>query len=499
MSNADLKTAMDSLQVRKPLRLPSRTPVFTPPAATLDTNPTKVQDTTQVEIPTQVRDEAKVGKENQVTNETVVKSETPATDLTQVFDLTQVSNATVVTKTAQVASTPSVQNLTSVEMETQVGKPTQLEAIAETDAVNSSATMQRRATEQDSSVMLEAQAEGKLARGYTRVPNAILMRLISGDFTKNEIKLALLIARFTISFQRKKAPLSKAVLERQTGLRGAAILEALSGLVSKGMIEKEKGDQHRPNMLGLILPEGWDTPSKPQGPTQAEITTKVRNPTEVRKTTTAEAGKATEAEVGKPAYLKDIKTIENKNSLSTLPEVLQKYFSELKPAKKRESEWKAFESLLSDYSAEDISDCFTEIQTRGVPVVRDGVESTEHCHSPMAFLSRAIGEILGQIQTKRVKALERAEREQRAAMEQQSKLENESREAAEWAIKDLAFRRAFPTAEDQSNMIAKLCVGTHFRPHTEAGRAIAITRWWEELKNEDQANPPQLDSSQDTI
>ncbi len=75
------------------------------------------------------------------------------------------------------------------------------------------------------------------------------MRLVAGELTRNEIKLTLLIARFTISYQRKKAPLSKNVLERMTGLRGAAILEAVSGLISKGIVEKEQGDQNRPRLV----------------------------------------------------------------------------------------------------------------------------------------------------------------------------------------------------------------------------------------------------------
>jgi hypothetical protein len=168
-------------------------------------------------------------------------------------------------------------------------------------------------------------------------------------------------------------------------------------------------------------------------------------------------------------------------SLSPLPQALKVYFSELKPERKRESEWKAFESLLSDYSAEDISDCFTEIQTRGVVVVRDGVESAERCHSPMAFLSRAIGDVLGQIQTKRLKARERAEREQSMAMEQQKRVETEARGAAEWAQKEKAFLRAFPGEGRQSEALTELCRNLPFRPHSEAGRSFAIAKWWDGL------------------
>ena len=121
----------------------------------------------------------------------------------------------------------------------------------------------RRVTEQDSSVALETRAVEGLEKGYTRIPNPVLMMLVTGNFTRNEIKVALIIARFTISFRRDFAPLSKKVLERQTGLQGAAILEAVAGLVKKGLVQKQQGNQYRPNMLGLVLPEAWDGPDKP--------------------------------------------------------------------------------------------------------------------------------------------------------------------------------------------------------------------------------------------
>ena len=114
------------------------------------------------------------------------------------------------------------------------------------------------ASGQDSSVTLEAQTASKLHHGYTRVPNSFLMRMAAGDLVRSEMQILLLIARFTISFQRRHAPLSKAVLERQSGLRGPAVLQAVSDLLAKGLIEKIPGDQHRPNQLGLAFTDEWD-------------------------------------------------------------------------------------------------------------------------------------------------------------------------------------------------------------------------------------------------
>src|SRR5436309_497713 len=97
-------------------------------------------------------------------------------------------------------------NLETSKITTQVRNSTGVENPVE-------ATSAKRPTEQDSSVEMEARSAEGLTRGYTRIPNCILMRLIGSDFTRNEIRIALLIARFTISFRREFAPLSKKVLE----------------------------------------------------------------------------------------------------------------------------------------------------------------------------------------------------------------------------------------------------------------------------------------------
>jgi len=310
------------------------------------------------------------------------------------------------------------------------------------------------------------------------------MKMANGDLTRGEIKILLLIARFTISFQCKLAPLSKAVLERQSGLRGAGVLEALSGLVAKKMIVKEQGDQHRPNMLGLVLPVDWDLlisksetsitkSTLVQKTTEVENRTQVINKPPVTKVASGEVGKPTTAPVENPSPFKDIKIYSNKNSHSQLPETLQKYFSELKPAKKRESELKAFEELSSDYNSQDISDCFSIVQKRGI-----GVDA-EPCHSPMAFLSKAMNGVLVEVEGHRKKLRERSDREEHEAESKRKQAEIEASEIAEWKIKETAFLNAFPEELKRFEIIAELCKDLPFRPSGEAARVIGIGRWWE--------------------
>ncbi len=499
MSKLGLKEAMTSLQVNKPLKLAARAPSFTAPAITPSV-PTPVENSTQVESPTWVELQTPVQTNTEVEKTTVVinpteviisasvEFATPDLKTTQATFPTPVQIETQdVKQTEAVLDTPvvkptQVENHTQVVNETPVSKTT--EVMRPTEIQPDQVTAVRRATEQDSSVVLEARACEGLEKGYTRLPNSVLMKMANGDLTRGEMKILLLIARFTISFQKKVAPLSKTVLERQSGLRGAGVLEALSGLVAKKMIIKEQGDQHKPNMLGLVLPPDWDqligksetqvaktTPV--QKSTEVLKSTQVINPTPVVQATSGEVAKPIPAQVENPSPFKDTKTYSNKNSHSQPPEILQKYFAELKPAKKRESELKAFEELSSDYCAQDISDCFSIVRQRGVGT------GAEPCHSPMAFLSKAMSGVLVEVEDRRKKLWLRNEREEREAAAKRNKAELEAREAAEWDLKEKAFLETFPEEKQRAEILADLCKNLPFKLTGEPARVMGIGRWWE--------------------
>jgi phage replication O-like protein O len=480
MSKSDLKTAMQSLQVNKPLRLQARAPSFVAPAPTF-VNPTEVENTTPVAIPTQVELQTQAAKVTPVELSTVARLATEASIQPSVDQQTQVpeeAQATVPTKDhsqTEVQNETQVVNEHPVSITTVVRKSTQVSK----SAPNASS---RQAIEQDSSVVLEARASAGLEKGYTRLPNTVLMKMAHGDLTRSEIKILLLIARFTISFQRKLAPLSKTVLERQSGLRGAAVLEALSGLVSKQLIIKEQGDQHRPNMLGLVLPSDWDqlvgTSETPvakstlvQKQTQAQNKAEVTNTVPVANQTLGEVEKTTPAPVGNTSPFKDTKIYSNKNSHSPLPELLQKYFDELKPAKKRESELKAFQELCEDYSSEDIVDCLTIVLKRGVG------SAGQPCHSPMAFLSKAMDSVFVEVEETRKRSRAREDRDQREADAKRLQTEKDAQEAADWAVKESAFIAAFPSTSEQTEILAQLCANLPFKLSGELARVMGIGKW----------------------
>ncbi|MGK5085801.1 replication protein [Bdellovibrionota bacterium FG-1] len=476
----ELKNALEALQVRKPLRLPSSAPTFAAPqppspqfeSITLVPVETGVAPQTVVPIPTQVPGDTTVAVptmvavETQVQNvsagncaegATLVGSETVVPAQTRVATEAQAPTQTPVALETRVPGDATVPAPTQVLPRTMVDRGTQVHARGEV----------HHAPEQDSAVVLETQASPKLQHGYTRIPNSLLMRMVSGDLLRSEMQVALLIGRFTISYQRKFSPISKAVIERQTGLRGPAVLQALAELVAKGVIEKIPGDQNRPNQFGFV---SADEVFNPTTSTLVSPATPVPVATQVAARTPALVSVATTAPVAAGTYFKD--NSRYRNTLSQLPDSLQKYFDELKPAKKRESEWKAFESLQGDYCAEDIADCLIRLEERGVG------ESAQPCHSPMAYLSKAMGEVLNEVEARRFKAHERIERELREAEAEKQKLETEAREADEWTAKENAFNKAFSSEERQREVLVELLRGLPFSPNSQPGRIMGIGRWW---------------------
>jgi phage replication O-like protein O len=467
MSKQDLRAAMQALNVNIPLKLATRAPAFVAPIGTNSAN-------TLVENPTQVEKTTEAANQTHVPNSTQVERESLVPIRSGVENRTQVNKTTTVEKETQ------VQNTTRAENRTQALRPTPVSKTTEVQATNSAAL--KKATEQDSSVVFEARASVGLEKGYTRLPNSILMKMANGDLTRGEIKILLLIARFTISFQKKTAPLSKTVLERQSGLRGAGVLEALSGLVEKNLIVKEQGDQHRPNSFGLVLPPEWDQlmgiadvqvvkTTTVENPPQVQNPTWVENIAPVPKSTAGEVRKTTPAPVENPTPFKDIKIYKNNNSLSELPEDLKIYFENLKPQRKRESELHAFWELREDYDCDEISNCLKHLTERGVG------ENSEPCHSPMAFLSKAINSVLAELNRFQEIANEQLQIKKSKNQKIQDELDAQKNDEEIWAQKEADFIKAFPTEAAQTTEIKKQCIGTVFRPETNAGRAFAVGKW----------------------
>ena len=223
MSKVELKAAIESLQVKKPLRLGGTAPSFKPPlppATNLGANPTQGMDSPQVLSTSQ-------------------DLETPA-DAKLSWD----------------ESTPQDMKGTEDEVSYKDALSTQGENSSQVDSLQGKRRPQ--GTEQGKAVTEIAAVRERLSTGYTRMPNAILMRMIAGDLSRNEIKIVMLIARMTISFNRALAPMSKNVIERMTGIQGRAVLEALQTLEEAGLVRKVAGNPKTPNRLGLIFEDPFN-------------------------------------------------------------------------------------------------------------------------------------------------------------------------------------------------------------------------------------------------
>jgi len=228
------------------------------------------------------------------------------------------------------------------------------------------------------------------------------------------------------------------------------------------------------------LPPEWDqliNSNRDGNTTLVEKAPEVTKTTLVKKMIPAEVQKSTEAGVGNQTYFKDKENIENKLSLSLLPEILSKYFAELKPAKKRESELNYFQNLQNEFPDVDIADCLAFVQKHGV----GRGENVQPCHSPMAYLSKAIAEIMPEIEKLRKARYERIAREKRETESKQMRAAVEEREAAEWTIREEAFTRAFSSEEKQTEVIHKYLQTLPFKPNDRIARMVAIDSWWEEL------------------
>lgn len=169
-----------------------------------------------------------------------------------------------------------------------------------------------------------------------------------------------------------------------------------------------------------------------------------------------------------------IRIQEKKNSLSCefTDERLVCYFEELKPAEKRESERSHFEKLQQDYSEQEMGDALNFLERKGIP------ESGTPCHSPFAFLAKAMNQVLV-LSNEEQASLREAEERSRISAAEFSRAEEKARQDAHEAdLQERAFLRAFPSEEQQAQMIRKFCQGTPFTPGSQTGRLFAISSWW---------------------
>lgn len=430
MSKSDLKAAMASLQVKKPLKLSNDTPVFkAPPQATYKSIP-KVRS-----------------QERNQTQENPASLDAPLS----VDDEPSMDCPITPDEKLSQGSTHSESQESLVPRSSQP----------------------RKATAQDSAVIESSSVKNKLSTGYTRVPNSILMEMVSGDLSRNEIRILLLVARMTISFNRPMVPLSKGVIERMTGIQGRAILEAIQSLEKAGLIRKVAGDHNSPNRLGLVFEDNFGAQkaggneSSVAKASQDQNVPKPRDAFEPRR-----PGENSPLIKNNPETI----SIRKENSLSFGGKVLKNYFSGLKPERKRDAERRAFRELQKEFTDAQIEQCLSFLLEHGLP------DSKAVCHSPMAYLSVAMNQVLqhvSELEKRRDLAELHARQREESARLQQVEFEKEEREKTE---RESAFQSAFPSEEEQLKVLERY---TSMFPLLGRNgpllRSLAIGAWWSEV------------------
>ena len=88
--------------------------------------------------------------------------------------------------------------------------------------------------------------------GYTTIANELLEAIYGRKFSASQIKILLIILRFTYGFNRKFARLSNSFISNGTGIHEVSVSRELKSLIADNvLIEQEKPSFNSPRMLGL--------------------------------------------------------------------------------------------------------------------------------------------------------------------------------------------------------------------------------------------------------
>ncbi len=337
-------------------------------------------------------------------------------------------------------------------------------------------------SEFDPVVTTEAAKARPLRKGFSQVPN-ILLR---GECPFSEpVDLMVYLHLFTFShgFNRETAQMGLTEIERFTHASRNTVKKSLERLQKTRWIEMvEDYEFGRVSRRWKVrLPEDLLGES-PQTPLQ-KLETKIEQDhistvsktdsvkVEPRQNLTLSEGEnlmATGSKIDPNKYNTNKYT---NNSLST--PALDNYFASLKPEKKREREFREYQELQKDFSPSRIETAFTHLSENGIP------GSGEQCHSPMAFLSNAIGAVLVLADEQAVAQRRRLEAQEAALRARSAEALAAIEEDREFAEKEKAFLAAFSGDEERASFISD--VARRFPLLKADGpvvRNLAISEWF---------------------
>ena len=321
-------------------------------------------------------------------------------------------------------------------------------------------------------------AEG--AKGFTRVPNALLR--MEKPFSE-PIDFMVYLHMFTYShgFGRDTASMSQAQLERYTGATRNTVRKSIERLTGEGWIEcVEEFEASRISRKWRVrtiqVPKSDDL----QPRTGSKFDPVKNSPGENFNLTGLKINPVTGSKFH--PFIESSSIEKTKNSLSRVharePDAVERelseagegalksYFeSETLAPRKKQAELLAYRELRTSFSQEQIQIALEYLLERGLP--RTG----EVCHSPMAFLGKAMSEVLALAELEAEKRNDARARADRAQAAEKARVSAEAEEERLALEREQAFMRAFPTEEAQSQAIA------HYgAPYAMLGRGSMLMR-----------------------
>lgn len=102
-------------------------------------------------------------------------------------------------------------------------------------------------------------ASPQVENGYTLIANELLEQMYSRKFSASQIKILLLVIRFTYGFNRKSASLSNSFVSAGTGLHEVTVSKEVSALIQDNVLKiYKKQTYNAPRSIGVNKDyEGW--------------------------------------------------------------------------------------------------------------------------------------------------------------------------------------------------------------------------------------------------
>lgn len=324
--------------------------------------------------------------------------------------------------------------------------------------------------------------------GSFHIPHRIYEFVHKAVDTKVELLVFNCLLRYTLGFQRATCQASQSFISRWTGIAVPNVRKALKSLIDRSFIRRlEEGTiSHDSAVYEVPIVTAY----------LAHDHSRKLGATFVKSSELEKRSDRRDLGSGPPQIpdqinpkseidsipKKERENINKKKTLShELPIGLQRYFSELLPKQKSERELKAFENLERQFTVDQVEIALGFVQKHGA------LEDKTPVHSPMAYLSLSIRDVLKRVLEENAASVRRDKTEQQKIIERQRLQQQEDEEAALFRKKEKAFCSAFPTQERQDDLIREICRRQQFswNPQGQVARSIAIQTWWDELSHAD--------------